>query len=289
MHGMGVQADLQLVYGSCGPDLIKLCSLQFTCLSSAAARSTVTGVQHLNGQRFSGTMSTLNPPKRISKRHELREDAVITWYARALGYFDQNRKVVYAAIAGLLVVVLAIVGYALYQKQQSREAEQLLGAVIGLYESGDYREALDGMAGTTGLLEIAGEYGGTTAGNLAHFYAADALYNLGEYESALEHFQDFDRVDGFLGASALAGEAAVYENLGEFERAAGRYLEAARFYDNLLTSPRYLMSAGHAFEAAGAFAEAQSAYEQIQERYPDSNLASQVDVYIARAQAKQNS
>jgi len=234
-------------------------------------------------------MSTLNPPKRISKRHELREDAVITWYARALGYFDQNRKVVYAAIAGLLVVVLAIVGYALYQKQQSREAEQLLGAVIGLYESGDYREALDGMAGTTGLLEIAGEYGGTTAGNLAHFYAADALYNLGEYESALEHFQDFDRVDGFLGASALAGEAAVYENLGEFERAAGRYLEAARFYDNLLTSPRYLMSAGHAFEAAGAFAEAQSAYEQIQERYPDSNLASQVDVYIARAQAKQNS
>lgn len=234
-------------------------------------------------------MSTLNPPKRISKRHELREDAVITWYARAWAYFDENRKLVYGILAGVLVLVLAIVGYVLYQNQQSREAEQMLGAVVGLYEQGLYQEALDGTIDVLGLLEIADEYGGTGSGNLAHFYAADALYNLGEYERALEHFQAFDRMDGFIGASALAGEAAVYENLGEYERAAGRYLDAARFFENELGSPRYLLSAGRAFEAAGAYAEAQSAYEQIREDYPDSNIANQVDVYISRAAAKQNS
>lgn len=234
-------------------------------------------------------MSTLNPPKRISKRHELREDAVITWYARAVGYFDENRKLVYAVLAGLLLVVLAIVGYVLYQNKQSAEAEELLAAVVGFYEAGSYQEALEGTVDTIGLLEIAEGYGGTTAGNLAHFYAADALYNLGEYERALDHFASFERVDGFIGASALAGEGAVYENLGEYERAAERYLDAARFYPNELSSPRYLLSAGRAFETAGSYAEAQRAYEQIQDEYPDSNLASEIDVYIARAAAKRTS
>lgn len=234
-------------------------------------------------------MSTLNPPKRISKRHELREDAVITWYARALGYFDQNRKLVYAVLAGLLLVVLAIVGYVLYENKQSAEAEELLASVVRLYEAGSYQQALDGTGDTIGLLEIVEGYGRTNAGNLAHFYAADALYNVGEYERALEYFQAFDKMDGFIGASALAGEGAIYENLGEYERAADRYLAAAGFFENDLSSPRYLMNAGRAYEAAGSYEEAQRVYERIQEEFPNSNLASRVDVYIARAAAKRNS
>lgn len=234
-------------------------------------------------------MSTLNPPKRISKRHDLREDAVITSYARAWGYFDQNRKVVYGAIAGLVVVIALIIGWVLYQNKQSAEAEELLAGIISVYEEGSYQEALDGTADQLGLLEIADQYGSTDAGNLAHFYAADALYNLGEYERALEHFQDFDKPDGFLGASAIAGAAAVYENQGEHDRAADLYMEAARFFENPLSSPQYLLNAGRAYESAGAFDEAQRAYEQIREDYPDSNIATQVDVYIARAAAKQNS
>ena len=234
-------------------------------------------------------MSTLNPPKRISKRHDLREDTVITWYARAWGYFDQNRKVVYGAIAGLVVLVALVVGWVLYQNQQSQEAEERLAQIVGTYEAGSYQEALDGTAENLGLLEIADQYGSTDAGNLAHFYAADALYNLGDYERALEHFEEFDKPDGFLGASAIAGAAAVYENQENFQRAADLYMEAADFFENPLSSPQYLLSAGRAYESAGAYAEAQRAYEQIRDDYPDSNIASQVEIYIARAAAKQNS
>lgn len=234
-------------------------------------------------------MSTLNPPKRISKKHELREDAVITSYARAWGYFDQNRKLVYGAIAGLVVLVAAIIGYVVYQNQQAQEAEEHLARIVAIYEQGSYQEALDGTADNLGLLEIAEEYGGSTSGNLAHFYAADALYQLGEYERALEHFNEFDRPDGFLGASAIAGEAAVYENRGEHERAGDRYMAAAQFFENPLSSPQYLLSAGRAYEAAGDYAAAMRAYEEVKEEYPDSQIAAQIDIYIARAEAKQNS
>ena len=234
-------------------------------------------------------MSTLNPPKRISKKHELREDAVITSYARAWAYFDQHRKLVYGVIAGLVVLVAAIIGYVIYQNQQAEEAEEHLARIVAVYEQGSYQEALDGTADNLGLLEIAEEYGSSSSGNLAHFYAADALYHLGEYERALEHFDEFDKPDGFLGASAIAGEAAVYENRGEHERAADRYLEAARFFENPLSSPQYLLNAGRAYEAAGDYAAATRAYEEVKEDYPDSQIAAQIDIYIARAEAKQNS
>ncbi len=232
-------------------------------------------------------MSTLNPPKSISRKHELREDKVITFYARAWQFVDENRNVVYAALAGVVVLVAAIVGYVLYQNAQAAEAEEMLAGIVALYEDGSYQQALEGTADRLGLLEIADEYGGTPAGNLAHFYAADALFNLGEYDRALEHFSAFDVSRDLIGASALAGQAAVYEVREEFERAADLYRRAAYHFENPLTTPEYLFSAGRAFELAGLQDEAVEQYEAILNEYPESTQASNIEVYIARASAKQ--
>lgn len=234
-------------------------------------------------------MSTLNPPKGISRKHELREDKVVTFYARAWEFFDRNRMLVYAALAGLALLILAIIGYIIYQNQQGAEAEQHLARIIPVYEEGTYQQALDGTADRLGLLEIADDYGSTQAGNLAHFYAADALYQLGEYDRALEHFRAFDVSEDFIGASALAGQAAVYENRGEYERAAELYRRAANVYENPLSTPQYLLSSGRAYELAGMYDEAQEAYEEVRSDFPDSDPASNIDAYIARAAAKQQS
>ena len=234
-------------------------------------------------------MSTLNPPKKISRKHELREDKVVTFYARAWQYFDQNRKLVYGILAAVVLVAVAIVGYVLYQNEQSDRANELLGEIVALYEQGSYQEALDGTGDRTGLLEIADEYGSTDAGNLAHFYAADALFQLGEYDRALEHFDDFDKSEDFIGASAIAGQAAVYENKGEYSRAGDLYRRAALHFENELNSPQYLIDAGRSYELAGEYADAQQVYEMIRDDYPDSNLAANIEVYIARAIARQKS
>ena len=232
-------------------------------------------------------MSTINPPRKISKKHELREDKVVTFYARAWQYYHENRKLIYGILAGIVVIALAIVGYVYYLNQQSERANQLLGEIVGMYEQGSYQEALDGADGRTGLLEIADEYGNTDAGNLAHFYAADALYRLGEYDRALEHFEEFDASEDFIGASAIAGQAAVYENREDFVRAADLYRRAALHFENELSSPQYLLDAGRAYEQADRFADAQRMYEQIRDDYSESNLAANIDVYIARAAARQ--
>ncbi len=232
-------------------------------------------------------MSALKTPEKTSKRQELRQDSIVTLYAKALMYFEENRNVVYGALAGVVVVALGIAGYAYYQTQQQEQAQQLLAQIVTTYEQGNYQQALDGTAETLGLLEIADQYGGTQAGNLATFYAADALYRMGEFDRALTYFQRFDKTNDLIGASALAAEAAIYESRDAFATAAKRYQEAAHQFESDLTTPRYLMDAGEAYVEAGEYEQALSVYQTIKDEYPESEQAQNIDRYIAQVRARQ--
>lgn len=235
-------------------------------------------------------MAALKTPQRkTSSRKELRQDRIVTLYAQAWLFYEENRKLVYAALAGFVILVAAIVGYFIYQNQQQAEAENLLANVVGHYEQGNYREALEGPGTEPGLLEIADDYGSTRAGNLATYYAADAHYRLGEYDEALELYQQFDETDDFIGAGALAAQAAIYESREEYARAAELYEQAAEQYESSLTSPQYLLRAGRAYEEAGDYDAALSTYERIESEYADSDEAQDISRYVARARAKQNS
>jgi tetratricopeptide (TPR) repeat protein len=202
-------------------------------------------------------------------------------------FYDEYRRVAQGIGVGLLVLVLAIPGYIYYHNQQEQAANQRLGQILPVYEQGNYQQALDGSGDNAGLLTIADEYSGTDAGNLATFYAANALYRLEEYDRALTYFQRFEKGENFIGASAFAAQAAIQENKGNYEQAAELYEQAASQYENKLTAPRFLLNAGQAYEEAGRYEAAMTAYQQIQEEYPDSDQASNAERYRARAKVRQ--
>lgn len=234
-------------------------------------------------------MSTLKPTRKISRRQELRQDTVVTYSARVWQAIDNNRNVVYGILAAITVMVLGVIGYGYWQQQQEARAQQVLAPAVSLYESGDYDAALNGSQEVTGLLEIASDYGSTSAGNLARFYAADALFRQGDYDRALELFRDFDKGADYLGASALAGEAAILETRGEHEQAADLYKRAALLFPNDIASPGYLVDAGRAYEDAGEYDEAVDVYKMVSEEYPQSPQARNVELFVARAEARQAS
>lgn len=231
-------------------------------------------------------MSALQTPQKTSRRKELRQTSIVEWYARAVLFWEDQRQAVIGAGVVLLIAALSIPGYLYWQQQRAERANELLGKILPQYEQGNYQAALDGTANAVGLVAIADDYGGTEAGNLAAFYAGNASYQMEDYDRALEFYQDFDKGADFIGASALAAEAAIYENRGEFQTAGETYEEAAAQYDSEVTAPRYLLSAGRAYEEAGDYDAAASAYQQIQDDYPDSQQAGDVDRYLARVEAK---
>jgi hypothetical protein len=56
--------------------------------------------------------------------------------------------------------------------------------------------------------------------------------------------------------------------------------------DNMITTPYALIKAGIAYEEAGAFDDAKSAYEELQSNYTASRFANKVETRIARVEAK---
>lgn len=232
-------------------------------------------------------MTALKTPERTSRRKELRQNFLVDLYARALLLYEERRRLVQGLGVAVLVLILAIPGYIYYHQQQEQVANQKLGQILPVYEQDNFQQALDGTNNQAGLLTIAEDYSNTEAGNLATFYSANALYQLEEYDRALTYFERFEKGQDFLGASAYAAQAAIYENKGSYDRAAGLYEQAASQYKNKLTAPRYLLSAGQAYEEAGQFQAAVDVYQRIQDEYPDSNQATAAERYMARAQVRQ--
>lgn len=232
-------------------------------------------------------MSTYKAPKRTNRRHELREDKVVTFYTQFLDFFEDNRSLVFGVLGGLALLVIMGFGYGIFKDRQEDQAQEALAGAVRLYEKGDWQDALDGADGVKGLLDVADNFSSTKAGNLALYYAADAYYKLDEKESALNYFQQFDNDDDALGAGAYAGEAAVLESLGKYAEAADRYREAALVYASDFTSGRYLQNAGRNYEMAGDFKAARAVYKLIKDDFPDSAQASEVDMLMARVNLKE--
>ncbi|MEM1041735.1 MAG: hypothetical protein AAGI91_03815 [Bacteroidota bacterium] len=229
----------------------------------------------------------LKPPKPVSRRQELREDKVITAYARTMTMAEDNKGLLIAAAAGIVVIFLGVLGFTLYQGGQSDRADDVLGAILPAYESGSFQEALDGTPEALGLLDIADDYASTEAGNLARFYAAGALFELGRYDEAAAMYADYNGAD-LLGASALAGQAAIAEINGDHGGAGNLYRRAARAYESAATAPAYYLDAARNFEAAGDYGAARAAYEAIAEDYDNAPEAADLAVYTARLDALEN-
>jgi len=232
-------------------------------------------------------MSALKTPEKTSRRKELRQNMLVELYGRLLLFYEEYRQVVYGIGIGLVALILAVPGYMYYQQQQSKQANEMLGKILPTYEQGDYEQALNGTGQRAGLLTIANDYGSTSAGNLAAFYAANALYEQGEYDRALTYYQQFEKANALFGASAYAAEASIYESRGEYEKAASHYEQAAAQYKNKLTAPGYLLEAGQAYEEAGNLAAAEEAYQKVLDTYPDADEVQTVKRYLARVKTKQ--
>lgn len=232
-------------------------------------------------------MAKVKAPKKISKRHEMRQDAVITAYARAEGFYERNRQLVIGAGVALGVVIVLIAAYFIYMNRQDAEARRLLGGIVAYYERGEYSQAVGGTPDRPGLREIADRYGRTNEGNLAKYYLADALFRLGQQDEALHYFERYRKGSDYLGASAYAGMAAIHEDQNDHTRAGDRYRDAARAYDNDVIAPIYLLNAARNYEQAGNFSRARQMYEAIRDEYPESQQAANVDIYLARLDALQ--
>lgn len=225
------------------------------------------------------------------KKAELEIDNTLIETSHKVEHFYHNYKkqINYAVIAIAALVLGYLAFNRFYLDPLEKEAQAALFQAQSWFEKDSFDLALKGQGEVQGFESIAEEYGLTKAGNLAHYYAAVCCMRKGEFQSAIDHMDDFSTKNELVGPLAIGLKGDAYVELNNIEKGAKLYLKAAGMSKNKLTAPVFLKKAGLAFEEIKAFDDAKKAYERIKNDFSDAQEAQDIDKYIARATASADS
>ncbi len=134
-----------------------------------------------------------------------------------------------------------------------------------------------------GVLKIASNYGGTAAGNRAHYIAGACYLHSGDFNNAIKHLKDFSTPATQIQAAAYSMLGDAYAELKNNDNAFDYYQKAIAVNpkDEFMT-PEAIFKAGLFAESTGKTTEAIAFYKRIKEEYPKNGHANDVDKYLAR-------
>ncbi|WP_223551689.1 tol-pal system YbgF family protein [Aestuariivivens sp. NBU2969] len=245
------------------------------------------------------------PKTKVEKEHNIEEGSTTAEVFNTLdetaskteAFVEKNQKYIFIIIGIVAVVVLGSLGY----KEFIAKPKQVMAmndmfqaqkyfedAVNGVEKDSLYNLALNGGEGKYGMLDIVKEYGGTPAANLANYYAGTAYLRLKDYKNAVEYLSNFKSDDEILAPLAKGNIGDAFVQLNQPEDALNYYEEAANMRDNEYTTPMYLFKAGAIALDLGQAKKALDYFERIKEDYSNATEASNIDVFIGKAQVLAN-
>lgn len=213
-------------------------------------------------------------------------DALAEQFSRTEAYINKNKKLLIGIGAAVALLLAAFFGYKYYQSTQNLEAQVEMFPAIYYFEQDSLSLALNGDGQNLGFTDIADEYSGTDAGNLANYYAGAAYLMQGKYELAILYLKDFDADDLLVQARAYSLIGDAYMEQQDYENAAEYYNRAANYKPNEYFTPQYLIKEALAYERANNPDKAIEAYDEIVENYPESPEYSTALKYKSRLQAQ---
>jgi tetratricopeptide (TPR) repeat protein len=148
---------------------------------------------------------------------------------------------------------------------------------------------LNGGNGITGVLKVASNYGGTAAGNRAHFLAGACYLHNKDFNNAIKHLKEFSTTSKQPQSAAYRMLGDAYSELKQNDDALSYYKKAIDVADPKDESTRFLSLSRAALfcEATGKTKEAIDYYQQIKDEITptflrDNRIDFQVDKYLAR-------
>ncbi|MEZ5047738.1 MAG: tetratricopeptide repeat protein [Chitinophagaceae bacterium] len=198
------------------------------------------------------------------------------WYTDRSGLINK-------VLIGILAVVAAYLAYTKFYKQPAiAKANDAIFRAQTYFGMDSINWALNGDGNNAGFLKIIKNYGGTPAGNLAHYYAGVCYLKMGDFKNAEKQLKDFDGKGTVVEdlANGLLGDA--YMEQGKTEDAIKQYLSASKDDKNMFLAPMYMERAALAYEKKNNNEEAKKLYRKLKDIFPMSMQARTVDKSLAR-------
>lgn len=203
----------------------------------------------------------------------------------ATDFWNHYGKKLAIVVGGLAVVLGGYFGYKSFiQAPKQKEAVALMSQAQFAFERDSFQKALDPQVdGTPGFLGIIADYGGTPAGNMAHYYAGVCFLHLGQPDLAIEHLKSFDAEGEVMPIMAHGVLADAYGDKQDFDAAISHYKKAIDAGKNDVLTPYYMKKLGQLYEYQQKPANAKKLYEEVKSKFPNTSSAQDIDKYIFRA------
>ena len=200
-------------------------------------------------------------------------------------FLIKNKKSIIIGIVAIVVIIGGIIMHKhLYADPREQKAQAALFRGQDLFAQESFEQAINGDSiGFIGLLQVADQYSGTKAANLAKAYTGLSYAKLGQYEKALTYLNDFSGKDQMVSAAVMGAAGNCYAQLGQLDKATANLLKAAEKANSNTISPIFLQQAGEIFVNQGKYADAIKAYNQIKNKFFQSYQAMSIDKYIEQA------
>ncbi|MCR4583663.1 MAG: tetratricopeptide repeat protein [Prevotella sp.] len=200
-------------------------------------------------------------------------------------FFLKNKKAIIACVVALVVIIAGILLYRTYVSGPAElKSSTALAKGQEYFAASQYEKALNGdSASFKGFLNVANEYSGTRAGNLANLYIGLCYANLNKWQEAADYLEKFDGSDdAMISPAAIGALGNAYAHLNQLDKAVSNLTKAAEKADNNSLSPTFLIQAGEILESQGKKADALKLYQQVKDKYFNSMQYQTIDQYIER-------
>lgn len=223
----------------------------------------------------------------MSKKKQTEDEVIVDIggsYNKAEKFIENNKQMITAVIVGIIVIVGGYFGYTkMYLDPLQIDAEEQIWKAQSYLDKDSLDLAMFGDGNYMGFEEIASEFSGTRAGDLANYYMGVISLRKGEFDLAIDYLDSYSGNDIMLSAIALGAIGDANMELDDAGKALDYYKKAARKNPNDFTSAIYLMKAGKVAEALEDYSDAVGLYEEIKKNYSDTKEGREVEKYLARA------
>lgn len=207
--------------------------------------------------------------------------------AQTGNFVRENQKSLTFIITAVLALIVIYFAYQkFYLAPREVTASNQMYVAQDFWEKKEWDKAINGDAGYPGFAKIVDEYSNTKAANLAYYYLGVAYLNKGEFKKAAENFTNYRGDDIIIAAQALGNTGDAYVELKDYDKAITFYKKAIDKGNNSFVSPMYLKKLALVYENQKSYSDALDSYQKIKTDFPESSEATNIDKYIARAQAQ---
>ncbi|MEW5975231.1 MAG: tetratricopeptide repeat protein [Acidobacteriota bacterium] len=233
---------------------------------------------------------------RLTRHDILKEDSFMLAVERVRDFLARRQKQILLALAGVAIIVLAVIAFFTYTASRNEAAQQALSDALKTFRasvvtsgpppqgseltfkssSEKYSKALEEFQ------RVAASRPPAPVGKIANYYTGLCFVELGRIDEAVKSLEPLSKEKSDYGALAIQAMARAYEASGNLSQATEMYRQLAASGSQLTPKGQSLMRLAKLYELQNKNSEATKIYQQIIKELPGTPLASEAEQRIGQ-------